>query len=304
MNILVWLKLIVHMLLPPTAKSVVALYDMMIFCSDSSGGLPTFEYHIRIPEAGSRNKLFAVSLKDSYTTVSYFVTTYSFASSLQQNNSVSLFTAEGFSSSEPVTVFAMLACLLVFVIAFAVLYILIEHKVISISRQRNIDRECTYQQNRRRLLITIYCVLKFIYAIVFSLTIFLLLLRVTCSSDLEVLEDMTSYHLEITQLVERNIRAISDFKKNELTRQYDMKRERIHACSQYSRNSMLHLTKFLDQYSTKLEKLKQQIEDKQFDMLMSTIQEYIKQSKEHIDVVRQLHIIYYACHSFIKVGSK
>ena len=65
-----------------TAESTVAQYDSLIYCLE--GDNSAFKFDIKMPDTGSRNKLFAVTLKDSHTSVAYYVTTYSYQSSLIQ----------------------------------------------------------------------------------------------------------------------------------------------------------------------------------------------------------------------------
>lgn len=79
-----------------TAESTVAQYDSLIYCLD--GDDSSFRFNIKMPDTGSRNKLFAVTLKDSHTSVSYYVTTYSYQSSLIQVSGTSRFVGEGGTS--------------------------------------------------------------------------------------------------------------------------------------------------------------------------------------------------------------
>lgn len=280
-----WLHVFNCFFLFSIAESVVAAYDTLVYCTTHSNNQPTFEFYISIPEAGSRNKLFAVTLKDSYTAVTYFVTTYSYSSSLLQNNTISLYTDESDGSQPEVTALAMAGCLMVLTVAFGVTYMFIEYRWKNIERPKYAKTKCNYKQDKRKCLITIYCISKFIYSIAFSFTVFLLLLNIVCSDDMDGMEGLSSYHLEIKKLVEKNIRSISEFKTIELDRQQNMKQERTQACNKYSRQSVLAIQQYLLNHTDQLVSMKKEIEDKRFSLLMEEIQQYILQTREHVDKV-------------------
>lgn len=262
------------------------MYDALIYCSAESRGLPTFQFQIKIPDRGSKNKLFRVTLRDSHTTVSYFVTTYSYGSSLLQNNTVSLYQTEPTIPSQPATFFAMLSCLGALGFAFGLLYILISYKSILIARFRPMENQCVYARARRSLLVSLYCVFKLSYSLVFSLTMLVLLLKLVCHSDLETVNQLPDYHIEVKQLVERNINAITEFKRTEMARQLDMKRERLDACSRYAQQNVQALKSYVGRHSTALKSKKEYIEDKKFELLMGEIQGYLQETREHVNKVR------------------
>lgn len=261
------------------------MYDTLIYCSQSSSRLPTFKFHIKIPDKGSKNKLFAVTLKDSHTQVSYYVTTYTYRSSLMQNNTISLFVPEEVTSSAPATFFVMLACLGIVGFTFGLLYALITFRIIIVARFQPISDECAYSKTRRHMLLSAYCSFKLIYSTIFSLSVLILLLRVVCSSDLAIVNKFPAYHIEVKQLVERNIQAITAFKRTEMNRQNKMKTQRLAACSEYALDSVNVLKAYVHQYSAELKEMKDNLENKQYELLMKEIQGYLAASREHVDKV-------------------
>ena len=222
-----------------------------------------------------------MSLTDSFTTVSYYLTTYSYASSLQQNNSLSLYHAEG----EAKTSFALLAMLSIMIalgFTFGLVYALIENRAIPIAGSQ--ATSCNYKSHKKKL-VTAYCFFKFVYSIVFSLSMFMFLLRMVCAGDMEVVTAFANYHSEIRQTAVRNIRVITDFKHSELGRQYEMKRERLQACSGHSLNSTTMIRNYINKYSSRISDAKQQNEEERFNLLMDEIQKYLEATRNQIDKV-------------------
>lgn len=207
------------------------MYDSYIYCTTDSRMLPTFEYIIKIPDMGWRNKLFVVRLTDSFTTVSYFVTTYSYSSSLIQNNRLNLFSIDTESTTmKPTAFYIMMTCFLILCVSLAVIYVLIQCKTILIVPIYSVVNQCYYRVTKQRLMVALYILFKLIYSVVFSLSMLILLIRLVCGTDLDLVGELPEYHMEIRRTVERNIRAITEFKKVELNRQYDMKWERLVSC--------------------------------------------------------------------------
>lgn len=267
------------------AELTVTTYDTLIYCTALSNSLPTFNFDLKIPEEGSQDKLFAVTLRDSHTTVSYFVTTYSYSTSLRQNNTIDLYNMETTKNSNPITFFAMLICLAVLGVVFGIVYFFISYKIISVPRFNLLTNECQYSSAKRHTLVALYCVFKMIYSVVFSLTVLVLLLQVVCRQDLEHINEMPAYHIEIKQMVQRNIQAVTDFKQQELKRQHEMRVERLSACGDSSLNTVNSMRSSVLHYSEVLQKIKEDIETRKFDRLMTEIQEYLKATKTQIDKV-------------------
>lgn len=265
----------------------MAMYDGLIYCSATSSGQPTFHFKIKIPDRGSRNKLFRVTLRDSHTTVSYYVTTYSYRSSLIQNNTVSLYTSDQMTTSEPTEFFIMLSCLGAIGFAFGLLLVFAKYRLIIIARLIPVKDQCVYLKTRQSLVVSVYCVFKLLYSVAFSLTALILLLQLICGDDLERVNDISRYHLEVKQLVERNIQDITKFKRTEMERQNNMKEERINACSGYALKNVQALRLYVNRFSTELRDRKNYIEDKKFNLLMGEVQSYLEATKEHVDKVHQ-----------------
>ncbi|XP_067949400.1 uncharacterized protein [Watersipora subatra] len=266
-----------------TTESTVVVYDALVFCTSASLGLPTFNFQIKLPDKGSKDKLLRVTLRDSHTSVSYFVTTYSYKSSLMQNNTIQLSTSEPKTLSQPAAFFAMLLCLGAIGFAFGLTYVLISYRVIIIARFRSSKDRCAYAKSRQRLLVTAYCVVKLVYSVLFSLTMLMLLLKIVCKEDLDKVKELPEYHVEVKHLVERNIQAITEFKQNEMKRQHEMQSERLDACSGYATIKINELQKTIKIYSSKLKREKNGINNKKFQLLMSEIVAYLETTRNHVD---------------------
>lgn len=267
------------------AESTVGKYDALVYCSKASQGFPTFDFNVKIPNRGSKNKLFSVTLADSHTTVSYYVTTYTYSSALIQNTSLSLHKTEETTTTKAGSFYALLVILGAIGFAFGLLYFLISYRLIVISRVVSLGNSCYYKEAKQRFLVITYCIYKIVYSVIFSLSVLVLLLQLACGSSLETIRRVPDYHLEVKHLVERNIQAITKFKHSEIDRQNDMKNQRWQACSDYASQSVASLRTYIYQYSNQLEHQKNLIEDKKFQLLMKEIQSYLLAIRVHVDKV-------------------
>lgn len=261
------------------------MYDTLVYCLETTNNQPTFEFGIKIPATGSKNKLFSVTLKDSFTSVSYFVTTYSYQSSLLQNNTVSLQAVDGKTTSEPAAFFAMLSVLAITGFAFGLLYVMVSYRCIVIARFRGVEDECVYQMTRMRLVVALYFISKLVYSVILSFSVFLLVLQLVCSKDTAQVKELSDYHIAIKQLVERNIQAITEFKRLEVDRQNSMQSQRLKACSGYAQQSVSSLRSYVTQFTEDIGDKKQLIENQKFELLMAEIQQHLEATKVHVDLV-------------------
>ena len=153
----------------------------------------------------------------------------------------------------------MLSALAAIGFAFGLLYVFLTYRCIIIARFRGVEDECVYNQPRRRLLVTIYFICKVVYSVLFSFSVLVLVLKLVCSTDMEQVGQFPAYHIQIKQLVERNIQAITEFKRQEAERQSDM--------------------------------------------LMTEIQNYLQATKEHVDMVRWIVFLCLRFHLFCYITS-
>ena len=185
----------------------------------------------------------------------------------------------------------MLSALAAIGFAFGLLYVFLTYRCIIIARFRGVEDECVYNQTRRRLLVTIYFICKVVYSVLFSFSVLVLVLKLVCSTDMEQVGQFPAYHIQIKQLVERNIQAITEFKRQEADRQNDMKKQRLEACSGYAQESVSALKTHVGRYSAEMSHRKELIENQKFDLLMTEIQNYLQATKEHVDMVRWIVLL-------------